>query len=276
MVFLKKYGAGIAAAAAVLLIAAGWIIAWRRIGNAMHDAEYAEAFSSFTYDGVYYSRVTDSELSARYGEQRTPEGIAGDRLGSVPFVTPRGTENGTLYAVGTADVTDGRYPLTVLQCGAGWFAYELSGFVSLGESPSISEVCGAYGLTEPESIVSVSIADADGSFLAELTDSASIRAFYEKLIRLGDDIGEEGQARAYYEAYIDKYGEDDGVTFADGSVQFANEEARTRAMTLWAEGVRLVTIRLINGFWLRDLVYAPVPGIFSVYGNYRFEDALCE
>ena len=276
MEFLKKYGIGLAAAAAVLLIAAGWLVVWKKIGSAMHDAEYESAFDQFAYHGLYYARIGESELNDHYSAPRTPEGIAGTRLDVITLPTPHGKEDCTLYAAGNGEGIDGQYPLTVLHCGAGWFAYEATGFESLGDAPSVTEVCGAFGLHSAESIESVSVADADGTVLAELTDTEDLRSFYEKLIRLGDDIGEAGQAKAYYDAYIGKFGENAGVTFSDGVIQFESDEANKQAMEYWAEGMRLVTIRIRNGFRLRNLVYAPVPKVFSVYGNYRFDDALCE
>lgn len=276
MKFLKQYGVVLAVAAAILVIAGGWLAVWKQIGSAMHDAEYAEAFSQFTYHGAYYARVSAAELNDHFPEPRTPEDIAGEKLDDITLATPRGKETCTLYAAGEDGAADGQNPLTVLQCGAGWFAYEVSGFESLGDAPSVTAVCKAYGLNAPEDILSVSVADTDGEPLAELTDSESLRAFYDKLTALGDDIGEEGQSKAYYDAYTEKYGTDAGVSFSDGKIQFADDDANTRAMEFWAEGMRLVTIRLRNGFRLRNLVYAPVPKVFSVYGHYRFDEAICD
>ena len=276
MRFLKKYWPGIAAAVLLALAAAGWVYVWNRISRSVHDAEYAAAFSAFSWHGTDYARVSQEELQDHFSQARTPEGIAGEQLDEIAFPTSRGTENCTLYAAGYPDGVDGVYPLTVLHTGAGWFAYEVTGFESLGSSPSASAVCGAFGLTDAGMIESVTIKDAADGSMAELTRSADLEAFFGKLTALGDDIGSEGEAKAYYDAYVSEYGEDAGVKLADGKVQFETEEANERATALWAEGVRLVTIRLRNGFRLRDLVYAPVPQLFTVYGCYHFDGEILQ
>ena len=42
-----------------------------------------------------------------------------------------------------------------------------------------------------------------------------------------------------------------------------------QAMEFWSGGMCLVTVRLKSGLQLRDAVYAPVPGVFSLYGDYE-------
>lgn len=276
MSFLKKYWVGIAVAVLAVLCVTGWVYIWNRIGNSMHDAEYAASFSEFSWHGADYARVSQEELQDHFSEPRTPESIAGDRLDEIVFPTTRGTETCTLYAAGYPDGVDGVYPLTVLHTGAGWFAYEVAGLESLGNSPSVSAVCGAFGLTDAGMIESVTIEDAADGSKADLTEPADLEKFYAKLTALGDSISEEEQAKAYYDAYVREYGEESGVTLEGGKVQFASEEANERATALWAEGVRLVTIRLRNGFRLRDLVYAPVPQLFTVYGCYHFDGEIVE
>ena len=142
------------------LAAAGWVYVWNRISRSVHDAEYAVAFSAFSWHGTDYARVSQEELQDHFSQARTPKGIAGEQLDEIAFPTSRGTENCTLYAAGYPDGVDGVYPLTVLHTGAGWFAYEVTGFESLGSSPSASAVCGAFGLTDAGMIESVTIKDA--------------------------------------------------------------------------------------------------------------------
>ena len=45
-------------------------------------------------------------------------------------------------------------------------------------------------------------------------------------------------------------------------------------MKFWTKDLRLVTIKLKNGYQLRDCIYAPVPGTFSVYGDYKITEPL--
>lgn len=271
MEYQKKYLGWIAVSVLAVLCVIGWVYAWNRIGKSMHDAEYAASFSEFSWNGVDYTRLSQEELQENDSEMRTPEGIAGDRLGEIVLSTSRGTETCTLYCTGNAGEAGTVYSRTVLRTGVGWFAYAGCGFASLGDSPSIAEVCSAFGLTEANQIASVTVTDpADGS-KAKLTETAELEAFYSKLTALGDSISEEEQAKAYYDAYVREYGENNGAVLEDGKVQFASEDANERATALWAEGVRLVTVRLNNGFLMRDLVYAPVPQLFTVFGCYHFD-----
>ena len=75
--------------------------------------------------------------------------------------------------------------------------------------------------------------------------------------------------QAYYDAYVQQYPDSQGVTLENGALQFADDDSKQRAMTLWSDGMCLVSISLKNGLHLRELVYAPVPGFFAVYGIYR-------
>ena len=43
-------------------------------------------------------------------------------------------------------------------------------------------------------------------------------------------------------------------------------------MDFWTKDLRLVTIKLTNGLQLRDCIYAPVPGTFSIYGDYKITE----
>ena len=51
-----------------------------------------------------------------------------------------------------------------------------------------------------------------------------------------------------------------------------NDTVYQEAMEYWTQDLRLVTITLKNGLQLRDCIYAPVPGTFSVYGDYKITE----
>ena len=59
----------------------------------------------------------------------------------------------------------------------------------------------------------------------------------------------------------------------EDTVKAVSDEVYQEAMEYWTEGLRLVTIRVKNGYQLRGCVYAPVPAVFSVYGEYKITDA---
>ena len=250
--------------AGVLLFAELWVFFWLRISDAMKNARSDAVFAGFTYDGAYYTRM-DADTLRLYTETPAGESLCGDSLGTVTLSAGISRE---LFAC--RDVPREQYaPAVVLQDGTRYLAYELTGFTALDNAPSVRQVLDAYGITGADAVASVTVTEADGTAIDTITDADALSAFYEKLSALGDDIGEQGEMQAYYDAYVQQYPDSQGVTLENGALQFADDDSKQRAMTLWSDGMCLVSISLKNGLRLRELVYAPVPGFFAVYGIYR-------
>ena len=267
MSLFRKYRKEILIAAAVLLFAGFWIFFWHRISGSMRSAQSDAALSGFTFSGAHYTRLTDSELTA-YTDAPADAALCGEKLGTVPVQTADDTVICDLFACKDMP-REIAAPAVLLAYDGLYLPYELSGFTALDQAPSAAAVCAAYGITGAESIRSVEITEADGTPVDTMTEKDDLQAFYEKLAALGDDIGAEGQMQAYLDVYRAAYPDDDRVQLVDGVLQYADDESEQQAMQLWADGACLVTIRLTNGLQLRNLLYAPVPALFAVYGIYR-------
>lgn len=271
MQLLKKHGFKLLVILLIAAFAASWALIWKRIGDAMDTAAEDEVYAGFLLDGAYYTRCTAAAL-ASYTDQAAPDAtFRGESVGDVAFET----EAGTLYceAYLCTLVPEHEPPALLMLDRPGDPVYELSGFQSLGDAPSAADVCAAYGIASADDLSSVRITEADGTPIDEITGADDLAAFYEKLTALGEDIGQAGTAQAYYDVYLEKYGESDGISLENGEIQFADEDTEQKAMALWSEGLCLVTVRLKSGLQLRDLVYAPVPRVFAVYGSYRLTEA---
>lgn len=267
MSFLKQHGGKLAVLALILLLLGGWMLLWHRIGSAVDSAAEESYYAGFVCNGAYYARCDAAALKC-YTDESAPDASArGASVGNVQFETPAGTVSCEAFVCTLAAGTD--HPPLLMLARAGDPVYELDGFAALDDSPSISAVCDAYGIASAADIASVQIAEGDGTPIDEITAPDDLAAFYEKLAALGDDLGEAGMAQAYYDVYIEKYGESAGISLENGEIQFADEETHDKAIALWSEGVCLVSVRLKNGLQLRDMVYAPVPQVFAVYGAYR-------
>ena len=249
---------------AALLLAGLWYVFWLRISTAMTQAQTDAAFAQFELNGRYYA-LCDSETLACYlpGVKKPTQEDCGAEQGTASF------QYGSFPAYACAAFAGADpAPLLIVDRG-GLFAYELAGFSSLGEHPDISAVCAAYGIGSGADLQAVGVRDADGTLLDTITRQEDHDAFYAKLSALGDDIGADGMAQACYDAYVQEYGEDERVTVADGQVQITDDELYEKAMNLWGSGICLVDIRTKTGLQIRRAVYAPVTGVFSVYGDYR-------
>jgi hypothetical protein len=270
MQILKKHGFKLLMLLLILAFAGGWALIWKRIGDAMDSAAEDQAYTGFLYDGAYYTRCS-AEVLARYTDQTAPDASCrGESVGDVEFET----EAGTLYceAYSCTLVPEHEPPALLMLDRPGDPVYELSGFQSLDDAPSAAAVCAAYGIASADDLSSVRITEGDGTPIDEITAADDLAAFYAKLTALGEDIGRAGMAQAYYDVYLEKYGESGGISLENGEIRFADKETETQAMALWSEGLCLVTIRLKSGLQLRDLVYAPVPKAFAVYGSYRLTE----
>ena len=68
----------------------------------------------------------------------------------------------------------------------------------------------------------------------------------------------------------------DALTIENGTIEAADDAVYQQAMELWGTGMCRVTMKLKNGFRLADMVYAPVPEVFQVYGYYAITEPFFE
>lgn len=244
-----------------------WVIAWQIVGDRMEQTATDMQYSHFTYSGAIYARCPDAaniyqlHLTGKLDD-------CGEPVGTVQFTVDGVTVHKEAYRVKGEETHAVAEPVLLISHDEKCTPYELVGFTALNKSPSIGAVCEAYGIQSAEDIASVTVYDADGSVVQNLTAAEALQPFYEKLVALGADLGAAGQAQAYYDAYIAKYGNSDGITLKDGTIETADNETYQQAMELWGAGMCTVTMELQNGLRLADMVYAPVPKVFQVYGYY--------
>lgn len=273
--FWKAHKTAVIITILVLLIFGGWVAAWGRLGRVLNETSYQSAFESFTYQGAHYAKCDLAALrnylpdAAEIGET-----LCGEALGELNIPTSQGEIHCPIYAEKDFPEADPAYPLLVLSHDGGYDVYECAGFSVLDESPSVPAVCAAYGIGGGGDLAEVLVRDGDGTLISEMTAQDDLDRFFTGLMTLGDDLGGEGLANAYRDAYIAEYGDDGKVTVENGSVQTADDETYQKAMTLWSEGICTVDIRLKNGLQLRGAVYAPVPAVFSLYGDYPITEPL--
>ena len=253
-----------------LLLAAVWYGIWNRLGSVLGRSRDQAAFNTFTYEGAYYAKCDLAALRCYLPDAAQIDGsLCGEELGALTIPTKQGEQHCPLYAEKDFPEADPAYPLLVLAHDGTYSVYECAGFASLDESPSVYAVCAAYGIGAGSSIAEVRVSDSDGTLISAITGQDDLERFFQGLLKLGDDIGEEGLANAYRDAYTEACGDDGKVTVENGRVRTADDETYQKAMKLWSEGICTVDIRLQNGLQLRGAVYAPVPAVFSLYGDYR-------
>ncbi len=259
----------------LLLMLLVWVLAWRLVGRRMEQAMTDTQYTHFTHADAIYARCTAELAEEAYDLKLT--GTAADcgrALGKVQFTVDGVTVHCEAFAPKTEQHPIAE-PVLLVQRGEDVFPYELVGFTALSEQPSVTEVCAAYGIASAADILSVTVYDADGAILRQLAKE-DLPAFYRKLTALGEDMGAEGQAQAYYDAYTEKYGKSDALTIQNGTIEAADDETYRQAMELWGTGMCRVTMQLANGFRLADMVYAPVPEVFQVYGYYTITEPFFE
>ena len=271
--FLKKHFGILIILAVFLLIAGIWLIMWNRISNQIDKAAYSSVYETLSFEGAYYA-MCDLETVRAYVPEAAEisQALCGEQLGALSFPSEEGTVTCPLYACKPLQDAGKKNALLLLERPEGISAYELSGFQYLDSQTSIWAVCASYGIAYPEDLESVIIRDQDGKVLETITDRGALTAFNEKFLKLGEDIGQEGVAQAYYDSYTAEFGETGKIWLEDGTVKADNDEVYQEAMKFWTKDLRLVTIRMKNGYQLRDCIYAPVPGTFSVYGDYRITE----
>ncbi len=273
--FLKKHMVILIILAVFLLLAGIWLLLWRHIGNQVTKAAYRAVYDTLSFDGAYYAKCDLSTVQAYLPEtDAVTKALCGEQLGTLSFPSEDGTVNCPLYACKPLTDAGKNNAIVLLEQTDGISAYELSGFQYLDQQTSIWAVCASYGIGGGEDLEAVEIKDQDGKLLETITDSAALSDFIDKFLKLGEDIGENGIAQAYFDAYTAEFGETDQIWFEDGTVKAANDAVYQEAMKFWTKDLRLVTIKLKNGYQLRDCIYAPVPGTFSVYGDYKITEPL--
>ncbi len=254
-------------AAVVLAALLLWMLAWKIVGDRMEQTAADMQYTHFTYNGAIYARCTDAADLYNL-PLKGDAGDCGESVGMVQFTVEGVTVSKEAYCVKGEETNPIAEPVLLVRLHEKTVPYELVGFTSLNESPSIATVCKAYGIQSAKDIAAVTVYDADGSVVQSLTKAEELETFYNKLIALGEDIGAAGQSQAYYNAYIAKYGESDAITIKDGTIETADDETYQQAMELWGAGMCTVTMQLQNGLRIADMVYAPVPKVFQVYGYY--------
>lgn len=273
--FLKKHAVILIILAVFLLFAGIWLFVWRRVSKQVSKAAYQSAYDTLSFDGAYYAKCSLETVQAYLPETTgISKELCGEELGELSFPSETGTVTCPLYACKPLQDAGKNNAIVLLEQAEGISAYELSGFQYLDDQTSIWAVCAAYGIGYPEDIASVEIKDQDGKLLETITEPDARAAFFDKFLKLGEDIGELGVAQAYYDSYINEFGETNQIWFESGTVKAENDEVYQEAMDFWTKDLRLVTIKLTNGYQLRDCIYAPVPGTFSVYGDYKIAEPL--
>ena len=271
--FLKKHLGIIILVAAILLFAGGWLFVWNRIGNQMTKAAFRSVYDTLTFDGAHYVRC-DLETVRNYlpDTEAISRDLCGDELGTLSFPSETGSVSCPLYACKPLADAGKQNAIVLLEQEEGISAYELSGFQYLDEQTSIWAVCASYGIGYPENIESVTVKDKEGNLLETISEPEALSKFFDRLLKLGEDIGEAGIAEAYYNAYTAEFGETDQIWLEDNTVKAKDDAVYQEAMDFWTKDLRLVTIKLTNGLQLRDCIYAPVPGTFSIYGDYKITE----
>ncbi len=253
--------------AAVLMLVLLWLLIWQLVGKRMQHAATDAQYTHFTYNGAIYARCADA---AAYYDLTLSGDMTdcGESIGTVQFTVDNVTVYKEAYRVNGEEKHPIAEPVLLVQQNEKCLPYELAGFTALNESPSITAVCAAYGIQSAQDIASVTVYDADGSVVQTLTNAEALATFYDKFIALGQDIGAAGQSQAYYDVYVEKYGASDAITLKDGIIETADDETYQQALELWGAGMCSVTMQLQNGLRIADMVYAPVPKVFQVYGYY--------
>lgn len=262
---------------AVGLVILLWILVWQRVGKELNNAGVDAYYSCFTHNGAIYAAYDRDFLAETYGITLTGSAAElGTSLGKAQFTIDGVTVHCPLYRVKALEEQSFADAVVLVERDGQYDTYELVGFTALSESPSITAVCEAYGIRSGADLQTITVCDADGTIMEQITDAAELTAFYEKFAALGEDIGAAGQSQAYYDAYVAHHGESDAITLRDSVIETADDATYEQAMAFWGAGMCTVTIRTANGLRLGDMVYAPVPGIFQAYGYYVITEPFFE
>jgi len=271
--FLREHRVFFCIAVLFLLFLCGWMLIWSRISASMNHAEQEESFSQFVYDGAYYTACDISTVQLYdAGVQKIDSSILGSQLGDMSIPTPDGTVICPLYAFRPLEDAGKEPAILLLERDNALTPYELTGFRYLDTDPSSWAVCASYGIGAGSDLESVTVHGTEGALLAEFTEADALDEFFTRMLALGEPLSEDDTAEIYRDAYISEYGDETAITVEDGKAAAADDETYEKAMELWSRGVCIVDIRLKNGLQLRDCLYAPQTGLFTIYGTYHFTE----
>lgn len=267
--FLKKNKGLFIFLGILLVVIGGWFLLWQHLGKQVENAAYEASYEQLIYSGAYYHQCDLAAVQAYLPDVTAIEdALCGEELGTLSFPSENGMVSCPLYACKPLNDAGKKNALVLLKRTEQLVPYELIGFQYLDDDPSIWAVCASYGLGRASDLESVTVTDKDGGNAKTITDEKELAAFYDKFVKLGEDLGRAGQAKAYYDAYIAKFGENGKVYLEDDTVKAVDDAAYQEALEYWTQELRMVTIRVKNGYQLRDCIYAPIPAVFSVYGDY--------
>ena len=257
----------------LLALCGGWYLMWNYLEKTVEESQYEAQFATFDADGAHYLRMDKSGLHAYLPDvDYVTAELCGEPLGVQILSVSMGTMTANAYTLKGYEYSGENIPVRVLEISGKYYAYELTGFRSLDNTPEISAVCQAYGINSAEDIVEITETDAASKEVRSITDSAEIKAYYNRLLALGKPLNDAEAAKKYYEAYIAKYGETDDLYLENGSVQAKDDESYQHAMQFWGEGMYTADFSLKNGLKLRGCICAPNVGVFSVYANYEINE----
>ena len=254
---------------ALLAACYGWYFLWQRVERSISDAEFGSEISTFQANDAYYMRLDTDGLRAYLPDaDGVSEALCGDPLGPQAFQISAGTVTGKAYTLKGYVYTSAAPPVEVVELSGKYYAYELVGFRSLDNSPTVQQVFEAYGITGADAIAEIAETDAETKKTAVYSDADTLAERYSLYRSLGAPMTDAQSAQAYYDAYVKEYGETEQLAIEEGEVRAKDEDTYEKAMSLWGKGMYTADISLKNGLKLRGCMCAPVPGIFGLYANY--------
>ncbi|MCQ2417348.1 MAG: hypothetical protein MJ071_06015 [Oscillospiraceae bacterium] len=274
---LKVNKKGLIVIAAVFLLAVGWYIIWDIIRVRVQDAAYESVYDALTFDGAYYQKCNLETVQYYLEEVQTlDESLCGTQLGELSFPTKAGQAQYPVFACSPMEQNDMANALLIMEREGQYVPYELTGFQYLDSNPDIWAVCASYGIGAAKDFAEVVVKDQDGIILQSITEEEALSQFFDRFVKLGDSMTDEAQAQAYYDAYVDAFGESENLYIENGQVQAKTDEIYQEAYEFWVKDMRLVDLKLTNGLQIRGCIYLPVPKIFSVYGDYAVTESFFE
>ena len=264
-------------AAVLLLFGAAWAFFWMRISRSVDQAAYEEAFAQFTFEGAHYTQCDDTVVQLYMPEvTKTDASLCGEQIGEMSIPTTKGLVTCPLFACKPLEKAGKENAVILLSRDGSYQPYELTGFSYLDDEPSIWAVCASYGIGKATDLESVIVSDAGGEILQTISDEKELAAFFEKFAELGECVPDADVPGIYLNSYLAENGDDGSIWLENGKFRTKDDEAYEKAMQFWSTDIRSVTVKVKNGLQLRGCIYSPKPGLFSVYGVYRFTEPFFE
>ncbi len=257
----------------LLILAVSWLIVWKTIKDSLTQAEKDATYAAFSVGDAVYEECDLSivKLYDANAASLTKE-ICGSAAGNADFADA----SFPLFHLAALENAAKRDGILLMEYGEYLRAYELVGFTTLGSEPNIEAVCEAYGIDSAAAIVSVTAIDNEGNESKKLTSSDEISRFYEKFVKLGKSISAAEQSKAYYDAYVEKYGSADDLVLEGESLTAESDETKSKAYELFGDGMLTIGMELANGLQITGMVYAPTVNLFTAFGCYRAADSPIE